>query len=369
MIFRRPRSLTAAGPAPSGVGTATGTAPDGEALDTLVEVLRAYGRFAPCTDEHPTERTRQLVDGWVRHAALGQPLAGAGTASGTRRWRELAASFADHRRDESTALQQSLGRLRDMVWTFVSSMHHAVRDDEVEDRAVLDQLAALREAVDRGTTDDVRAAAGAAISGITSLLSQRRERHRRQLEELGEHLSRLGAELDDARRAGAIDPLTGLANRKEFDDYLKRLVEMYGFVPSRACLLMIDMDDLKRLNDAHGHQAGDEALRQVAACMSRVFLRRCDFVGRFGGDEFAVVLHDTPMAGALSRAEQLRELVAAISLPGTARATRVTLSIGVAEYVRNESVSEWLRRADRALYTAKEHGRDGVIQAPAIFQL
>lgn len=370
MIFRRTRSSSPGADASrSTVGAGNGARLDAEALDALVEVLRAYGRFAPATDDRPAERTRELVDGWVRHAALGQPLHGAGPAGESRRWRELAISFADHRRDESAALQQSLGRLRDTIWTFVSSMDQAMREDEAGEALAQAELDALRAAVDGGTTHDVRAAASAAVTNLTAALSRRRERQQRQMEELGRRLAELGAELEEARRAGAIDPLTDLANRKAFDEYLQRLVALYGFVPSPACLLMIDMDDLKRLNDTHGHQAGDEALRQVAACMSRVFLRRCDFVGRFGGDEFAVVLRDTPMAGALSRATQLRDLVAEISLPGTARAERVTVSIGVAEFVRGETVDEWLRRADRALYTSKEEGRDRVVEAPALFRL
>jgi diguanylate cyclase len=254
-----------------------------------------------------------------------------------------------------------------MVWAFISTVHHAARADEAEERSLNAELDGLRRAIERGTTAEVRAAASAALDTVTTAIEERRERQRRHVAELGERLAALGSELDAARQASTLDPLTGLANRKAFDDFLRRLVELHGFVPRPACLLMIDLDDLKRINDDHGHQAGDEALRQVAGCMTRVFLRRYDFVGRYGGDEFAVVLRDTPMAGALARAEQLRESVRAIVLPGSARGVTITLSAGVAELVKGETVTEWLARADRALYTAKGSGRDRVIQAPDVF--
>ncbi|HEU4629640.1 MAG TPA: GGDEF domain-containing protein [Gemmatimonadaceae bacterium] len=336
---------------------------DDPALDTLVAVLRAYGRGAPDSEFCPADQTQALTDRWVRHATIGHPLDGVGSASGRRDWRGLARAFAEHRRQEAAALANSLGQLRSTVWSFVRSLHSTATAERIEQDALGEQLAGLRGVLEHGTADELRRAAEATLTRFEAALAERRDRQQSQLSELGAQLGVLADQLEEARRASTLDPLTGLSNRKEFDDFLQRLVELHGFVPTPACLFMIDLDGFKRLNDAHGHQAGDAALLQVADALSRTFLRKCDFVSRYGGDEFSVVMRDAPLTAARAHAERLREAVAEIRLPGPARAAQLTLSVGIAELSPGETLEEWVRRADRALYRAKADGRDRVVEA------
>jgi diguanylate cyclase (GGDEF)-like protein len=339
---------------------------DEAALETLAALLRAYGRAAPDTEFGPAEQTQALADRWVRHATLGQPLDGRGGAVRRRDWRGLVRAFAEHRRQEAAALTNSVNQLRGTIWSFVRSLHAEASAERYEHQALGSQLELLRNVLEDGSADELRRVAESTLSRFDAALAERRERQRRQFTELGAQLKQLADQLEEARKASTLDPLTGLSNRKEFDDFLQRLVELHGFVPTPACLLMIDLDGFKRLNDAHGHQAGDAALLQVATALSKTFLRKCDFVSRYGGDEFSVVMRDAPLSAARTHAERLRAAVAEIRLPGTARPTQLSLSVGIAELFPGEPLEEWVRRADRALYKAKEDGRDRVVEAELV---
>ena len=168
--------------------------------------------------------------------------------------------------------------------------------------------------------------------------------------------------LDSCQEAAFTDHLTGLANRRRFERQLEREVartERYGHP---FCLLLIDVDDFKGVNDAHGHEAGDEALRRVANVIQSG-TRGIDTGARIGGDEFAVILPETALARGLEVAERLR---AAISSVEVEQGGRVTASIGVAELPMCARGGDDLRAAaDAALYEAKRAGRDRTARAPA----
>ena len=168
--------------------------------------------------------------------------------------------------------------------------------------------------------------------------------------------------LDACQDAAFTDDLTGLANRRRFERQLAREVartERYGHP---FCLLLVDIDHFKEVNDAHGHDAGDEALRLVANAIQSG-TRGIDTGARIGGDEFAVILPETDLARGLEVAERLRASIGSLAIEGTGR---VTASVGVAELPTCAPGGDELRAAaDAALYEAKRGGRDQVRAAPA----
>jgi two-component system, cell cycle response regulator len=168
--------------------------------------------------------------------------------------------------------------------------------------------------------------------------------------------------LDACQDAAFTDDLTGLANRRRFGRQLEREVartERYGHP---FCLLLLDIDHFKEVNDARGHDAGDEALRRVANAIQSG-TRGIDTGARIGGDEFAVILPETELARGLEVAERLRASIGALEL---APAGRLTASVGVAELPSCATGGDGLRAAaDAALYEAKRGGRDRVRAAPA----
>jgi two-component system chemotaxis family response regulator WspR len=171
----------------------------------------------------------------------------------------------------------------------------------------------------------------------------------------------------ELRQLAALDGLTGIANRRRFDEVLDAEWQRGRRDGKPLSVLMCDIDYFKRYNDHFGHPGGDACLRQVAALLATQMRRPPDLAARYGGEEFALVLPATDAAGASLVAEAcLAQLRAhAIAHPGSPHAI-VTMSIGVASTVPDNEgdVDLLIRRADKALYAAKSDGRNRVVMAP-----
>jgi diguanylate cyclase (GGDEF)-like protein len=154
------------------------------------------------------------------------------------------------------------------------------------------------------------------------------------------------------------DGLTGLPNRRSIDDTLKRMVAHAERTSTSLAAVLFDLDHFKQINDLCGHEKGDEVLAAVGVVITGA-LRASDFAGRFGGEEFILVLPDTDRAGAVAVAEKFRVAIAAIEVTGVSRP--VTASFGVAAIPEDAADSTLLlRAADRALYLAKANGRNRI---------
>jgi len=159
------------------------------------------------------------------------------------------------------------------------------------------------------------------------------------------------------------DCLTRVYNRSFLTDWLPRQLRLARRTGAPLSVLMIDIDHFKRINDSRGHAAGDQVLVAVARCIEQQ-LRRSDVVVRYGGEEFTVLLPDTPVAGAFVTGERIRAAIATMTeREGLPTGVRVTVSIGLASAARDAGV-HLLPRADAALYDAKRGGRNRVVAAP-----
>jgi diguanylate cyclase (GGDEF)-like protein len=207
------------------------------------------------------------------------------------------------------------------------------------------------------------------------------EAHVEIYQEIASHVSiiveksRLHQELIEAKRRlmeanraltglANVDGLTGVPNRRFFDTLYEREWKRAVRQAESLSVILVDIDYFKQYNDIYGHLAGDECLKKVAGILNSNTQRGTDLVARFGGEEFIILLPATDRAGAVTMAERLRSLVAALKIQhaGSEAAKHVTISLGVAGGVpeRGRSAEELLRAADAALYTAKESGRNRV---------
>jgi diguanylate cyclase (GGDEF)-like protein len=189
--------------------------------------------------------------------------------------------------------------------------------------------------------------------GINSRLRQQLEENQRLQDEL--------------RALTITDPVTGLHNRRHFDIAYVTEWELARWDRRPLTVLFIDVDYFKSYNDRHGHRAGDDCLAQVGNAVVQSLQRPVDLAARYGGDEFVVLLPVTDTDGALGVAQRVLGAIAALDIPhGTSPFGRVTSSIGVAQVVPgpNSTSQELLERADRALYAAKQAGRNRVMAAP-----
>ena len=184
------------------------------------------------------------------------------------------------------------------------------------------------------------------------------------------HLT-LKAQGDFLRSLVFVDGLTGVANRRRFDEALLSEWRQCRRAGTPLALLMIDIDHFKRYNDHYGHPTGDACLQQVAAVLKAAMQRACDLVARYGGEELAVVLPETDAAGAQAMAERMVQAVRALDLPhaDSLAGPWVTISAGVCSQVPNPAPggasgsAALIARADAALYAAKHQGRNRAVAA------
>ncbi len=207
-------------------------------------------------------------------------------------------------------------------------------------------------------------AAGALILAVVIWIARRFYRFNSRLRQQLEENRRLQ---DELRALTITDPLTGLHNRRHFDVVCATEWERARRDHRPLTVLFIDVDYFKSYNDYHGHRAGDDCLAVVGKAVGQSLQRPADVAARYGGDEFVVLLPDTDTDGALDVARRVLAAIGALDIPhGASPFGRVTSSIGVAQLVPgpNHTFQELLERADRALYAAKQAGRNGVMAAP-----
>jgi diguanylate cyclase (GGDEF)-like protein len=175
---------------------------------------------------------------------------------------------------------------------------------------------------------------------------------------------------EQLRRLVGVDALTGIPNRRHFDETLARELERAARDRRPLTLILSDIDGFKRYNDAYGHAAGDNTLRQVAQALSTSFRRGSDLAARYGGEEFAVILPGVDQRHGSLFAERLRRIVWRLALPhaGAPAGERVTISLGVATVLPEHGAGsqELIVAADAALYRAKFLGRNRHVSAPSL---
>jgi diguanylate cyclase len=228
-------------------------------------------------------------------------------------------------------------RFGDSLTRFSSAVAQGQAPDAVAMREVLDHTAEMRDAVGQ----------------LKSRLA-----HSQQ------EIERLRNEVDRARNEALIDALTGLPNRRAFD---QRLAATLADAEAGACLVVTDIDHFKKVNDTYGHLFGDSVLRVVAQAL-RTCVAAPQVAARVGGEEFAVLLPATVADGAREVAEKIRTTIAGSRIrrkDSQASIGQITVSLGVAQRRGGESAEEWFDRADRALYASKQGGRNRVTLAPA----
>ncbi|MDO8989394.1 MAG: diguanylate cyclase [Sideroxyarcus sp.] len=173
----------------------------------------------------------------------------------------------------------------------------------------------------------------------------------------------LNAANKELQRLSTTDGLTGIPNRRMFDELSIREWRRCERMKKPIALVMLDIDNFKLFNDEYGHQAGDDCLRAVAAQVARAAPRAADLAARYGGEEFVLVLGETDADGARWVAENVRQHVSELGILHATPSRRVTISCGVSSILpqSGQSLETLLRSADRALYQAKEAGRDKVV--------
>lgn len=336
------------------------SSPDQRLVKALVETLRAVGEGSFDMDDADVASVRARFEELARLAE-----SGSSEKIGT-----IAETVSAHRRRERHWVTKVMRELGETVVNLMTRLGRNVTLDRSSDLRVESQLQRLRGAVAQDNLLEVRREVLSAADTIAGALKERDERQRSEMAAISRQLESLKSELTHTRKEMSLDGLTRIYNRASLDEHLLGVASLAVLSGREACLLMVDVDHFKSVNDTWGHQAGDAVLKAIAEQLVKAFPRRSDFVGRFGGEEFAVVLGEDGGSTGMMLAQRLLEKVRTLVVPWEDQEIRVTVSVGVAgfhdetsEDPRSEDlVRDWVARADRALYAAKSEGRDRALQ-------
>ncbi len=365
-----PAGADAASVTPVVIVSATDDVGLGLVLDALGGVLTALARYPIDLPDKSGEQSAGEISLWHRHATLGYALDEKTSQNAVgvldRDWDGVVRVVTAQRREEHRYVESSITDLREALWACVETVHKAVHIDENSDTTAHAHMERARNALKRMQTGAIKQEVLGAVAAIETALQSRREQQQEQYVSLATKLDRLGRQLEEARRESTTDPLTGIGNRKLFDMMAPRAVQMYSLGRQPVVLLMIDLDKLKLVNDMYGHQAGDAAIATLGRALSKVFLRQSDVICRYGGDEFSAILHNTDWKMAQTLARRLQEQISVMPSPHPAMEFQIGASVGVAQLDPFEDTAEWIARADKALYRAKQNGRDRVAIAESL---
>jgi diguanylate cyclase (GGDEF)-like protein len=234
-------------------------------------------------------------------------------------------------------------------------------------RSELDDIPVIMLTGEQDVEAKVRGLAAGAADFVVKPFHDRElvARAQAQLELRGLRL-RLREQNDRLQRLTQVDPLTGLLNRRAFMDTLRREISRVDRHGGGLGFVMVDLDHFKLINDNHGHPAGDAALVHAAGILTQA-VRSHDVLGRYGGEEFCLLLIEVDADGAGQVAARCRQRLRGTPVQVNGESIRVTASLGIALHVAasGEGLEELILRADTALYQAKAEGRDRVVMAPS----
>jgi len=211
-------------------------------------------------------------------------------------------------------------------------------------------------------TEDLKEIIGTVLAQTHAMVEKSNEVDR-QLKISAAEITQLKDDLQTARQEAMTDALTGLANRKMFDFKLREATQEAMGTGDPVSLMILDLDHFKHVNDNYGHHIGDQVIKLMAVILKET-LKGQDTVARYGGEEFAAILPRTSIANAVKLAENIRQQLAKKEMVNRKTGENlgsVTVSIGVAVFDNREQPSDLIERADRALYTAKNNGRNRVM--------
>jgi len=226
----------------------------------------------------------------------------------------------------------------------------------------------FKTGLERSSTPDQLRAVINLIAAETKVIAAEHTRLQGHLTETSKQLATMRANLQSVRKEALTDSLTGITNRKGFDLALQEATAEAQTLGRPVCLLMVDIDFFKRFNDTHGHLVGDHVLKLVARGLTESIKGR-DTAARYGGEEFAIILPQTTLSNAVNLGNQIRQAVASRHIVNRNRTEsygNITLSVGGAQYIAGEPVRDLIARADRALYQAKNSGRNRVCCEPPL---
>ena len=302
---------------------------------------------------------------------------------------DLAENFISE--EKTKKVQSVFEKNKKNIITYIKKQKKYLKDREDEFKEIIDLLTKAMAVVDHDNQvynekiykqseklekitllDDIKKIKNELIIEVENIRKTVREKElhdSEKLEKLSQKVNYLNVELEKAKEESIKDGLTGIFNRKAFDMYIKKIVERNTVTKAPFSILLLDIDDFKKINDNFGHQTGDRVLVAMAQ-KCRGFIRSDDFLARYGGEEFVVVLPGASLRNAVKKGKLICKEIAkaryALEESKEDTIISITVSIGASVHKKGDTVETIIERADKALYAAKQAGKNRVVSEKGI---
>lgn len=325
---------------------------------TLLYILDTYSKHLFEVDKQPVRRVRDTLDSFVKNLVNTDPKSSEKLLFSVRQF------FSSYRIDEFSYIQNTFDDFKRIVWDFAEQLSEDIQYEQARDAEAQQSLEQLREAVEANSIEALRSKSREFIDFYIKYQSQKDDRRTKRMSTMKKNLSSVKKQLLEANQSMREDHLTSAFNRRSFDEQMKKHVQMSVISQSPVSLITLDIDFFKKVNDTYGHDIGDFVLKECVKMLKEVFHREDDFVARIGGEEFAVILPNFTYEHAMVKAEEaLNKIRKEVFVHGELK-IQFTVSMGIAQWLQNETHEQWLKRADTALYQSKQTGRNKFTVAP-----
>lgn len=324
------------------------------AFDSFAVVLRYFGQYSFSIGED-SEFIRQ-ADAIARHVLNAAPFKHA--TDGRRDWSMVQQFFKTRREQEVKFVNEKMASFKDVLKDVIVGLKNVSKGGAKAASTIENSLLELESAAEQNDIDRLRAVVKKTITDISSAVSEQSTQLHQQMRSLGNTLSSMREELAATKKKLEIDPLTKLNNRGAFDQTIEQYLELCLFSGQKLGVFMIDLDHFKMINDNYGHAIGDDVLVKAANTIALSFPRKNDFIARYGGEEFVVLLLDVDESQIKELAKRLLDAFRKIELHHVDPPLTITASLGYTHARSDDTVSSLMKRADDALYLAKNEGRD-----------
>ena len=294
-----------------------------------------------------------------------QELKGAFTSDEVIRIHErLKGAIFQQGRHEKEYRQKQLEEYTKIVDTLLQGLNMFARGNRIFTDRLDEQLGRMQYVVELDNLTQIRVQLTKEIGKAKQMVEEKRQQDETQNEALLRQVKTLNAQLDIAKEEGRIDGLTGTYNRRALDNHVLDELNRARTIGGTFGIMLFDIDSFKNVNDEHGHPVGDRLLKAVAQ-HAKHSMRAGDFVARYGGDEFAIVLQGRSSSGAYQALERFRSTVVSRTFrypkpDGTTETLRVSISGGIAWFRESDTIESLIYRADQTLYLAKKRGKNRI---------
>lgn len=326
---------------------------------TILFMLDTFNKHLIEIEGHPVRKTRETLDEFAKEL-----ISPSDPDNEERLLFRLRQFFSSYRIDETSYFQKTFEEFRTIIWDFIDQLAEDIGQEQREDNEVKQSLDELKEAVESNSIEVLKSQSRKFIDCYVEKQFKKDKRRSMRMKSIQKNLKAVKRQLNDAVDAAQTDHLTGAYNRKAFDEQIHQSYRLAPASNQDLCLILVDIDHFKKINDSYGHPIGDFVLKELVRILKSHFSAEGELVARVGGEEFAILLNGCDARIALRKSEDFLNKVRAEIFVQENHQIRFTVSVGISELGQGEDLASWTKRADLALYHSKNTGRNRATVAP-----